>query len=185
MDPGFMFSKPTFPNDHFHRLKPSFFNLSFFLLPSLSFFFFLYSFLSLILIFFIYLFHIWSGTKHIPELFSFLSLCCFCHQKYLWSIHVFPELKTKMFLKNHLSLILTNNNRHNFKRVQDPGHNHLWCSRSPERRSSEDGDTREIQAQFLIDKAFHTCLKRLFSTAVRWFSAFRRKARSGCRLLCL
>lgn len=100
--------------------------------------------------------------------------------------------KPQCFLKNHLSLILTNNNRHNFKRVQDLGHNHLWCSRSlgatPDRRSSEGGDTQEIQAQFLIDKgrvAFHTCLRRLCTTAVRWFSVFRRKATSRCRLLCL
>lgn len=66
MDLEFMFCKPTFPNVHFHRLKSSFFNLSFFLFSFFPLFLYFAFFISLFLSFFLfcnYLFHIWSGTR--------------------------------------------------------------------------------------------------------------------------
>lgn len=157
MDLEFMFCKPTFPNVHFHRLKSSFFNLSFFFPFSLSLFILLSLFLyfshSFFFVTIYFTFDQVPGLKHImvqthPRVVRYPFFKLFLSPEVSVVYTCLPRVENQNIFKNHLSVILTSNKRHNFKRGQYLGHNHLLCFSSlgatPDRRSSEDGGTQEI-----------------------------------------
>lgn len=93
MQPWSMLRKLAFWNIHFPTLKPRIF---FFFIPSF-------------LLFFLSSLHIWSCTRyqtfyarnmyHVSDMFLLISSCLFYHQKNLWYLHVFLELKIKILLK--------------------------------------------------------------------------------------